>query len=41
MVATSLLVMQAFEDTKQIQRMVISRALGKDNRGLISVKEEN
>ncbi|HJR37100.1 MAG TPA: acyl-CoA dehydrogenase family protein, partial [Nocardioidaceae bacterium] len=34
-------VMQIFEGTNQIQRMVISRALGKDNKGSISVKKEN
>jgi len=32
-------VMQIFEGTNQIQRMVIGRALDKDNRGTISVHE--
>jgi alkylation response protein AidB-like acyl-CoA dehydrogenase len=33
-------VMQIFEGTNQIQRMVISRALNKDNRGTISVRNK-
>ena len=34
-------VMQIFEGTNQIQRMVIGRALSKDDRGTISVTKEN
>ena len=34
-------VMQIFEGTNQIQRMVIGRALSKDNRGTVSVTKEN
>ena len=34
-------VMQIFEGTNQIQRMVISRALGKENRGTVSVSQED
>ena len=34
-------VMQIFEGTNQIQRMVIGRALSKDDRGTVSVTKEN
>jgi alkylation response protein AidB-like acyl-CoA dehydrogenase len=33
-------VMQIFEGTNQIQRVVISRALGRDNRGTITVRNQ-
>ena len=33
-------VMQIFEGTNQIQRMVIGRALAKDNRGVVSVRNK-
>ncbi len=34
-------VMQIFEGTNQIQRMVISRALAKQARGTVTTKKEN
>jgi alkylation response protein AidB-like acyl-CoA dehydrogenase len=33
--------MQIFEGTNQIQRMVISRALAKQDRGTVTTKKEN